>query len=501
MSSIFHILRAFRIIIIFSRKGLLSKISKSSLIPQRALFFINILNFFVGKEVPDSEIGSTIVDTLKVLGPAFVKLGQALATRPDIIGVQLANELAQLHDNMEPFSYEKIVKSIKTETGKDIEQLFKSFNKTPIAAASISQVHKAKTFENDTVAVKILRPGVEKAIFSDLRFFKWCAKFLSSLDQEISFLRLPEAVDIFEALTKNEMDLRLEAAAADELSNNFDKDERFIVPDVFWSLTSKRMLVTTWIDGIKINDLDALKTGGHKIDVITKNSAEAFFLQVFRDGFFHADMHPGNVFINSEGVIIPVDFGIMGRLHVSDRIFLAQLLKAILDRNFLKVAQLHFDKGILPSNTSIESFSQEIRALSIPLLDKKIGQISLGNLLGELFSLASKWKLNIQPQFLLLQKTIVMAEGIGRQLNPETDMWVMSKPLVNEWLSSTDLKKKFSQEVFSNIKMISKKLPEIIHKFDATLDYQSNKDQKKFSKTIIVLTFLYLSTITYLIFK
>ena len=501
MSSFFHFLRAFRIVIIFSRKGLLSKISKSSLVPQRALFFINILNFFVGKEVPDSEIGSTIVDTLKVLGPAFVKLGQALATRPDIIGVQLANELAQLHDNMEPFSYEKIVKSIKTETGKDIEQLFKSFNKTPIAAASISQVHKAKTFENDTVAVKILRPGVEKAIFSDLRFFKWCAKFLSSLDQEISFLRLPEAVDIFEALTKNEMDLRLEAAAADELSNNFDKDERFIVPDVFWSLTSKRMLVTTWIDGIKINDLDALKTGGHKIDVITKNSAEAFFLQVFRDGFFHADMHPGNVFINSQGVIIPVDFGIMGRLHVSDRIFLAQLLKAILDRNFLKVAQLHFDKGILPSNTSIESFSQEIRALSIPLLDKKIGQISLGNLLGELFSLASKWKLNIQPQFLLLQKTIVMAEGIGRQLNPETDMWVMSKPLVNEWLSSTDLKKKFSQEVFSNIKMISKKLPEIIHKFDATLDYQSNKDQKKFSKTIIVLTFLYLSTITYLILK
>ena len=501
MSSIFHILRAFRIIIIFSRKGLLSKISKSSLVPQRALFFINILNFFVGKEVPDSEIGSAIVETLKTLGPAFVKLGQALATRPDIIGVQLANELAQLHDNMEPFSYEKIVKSIKTETGKDIGQLFKSFNKTPIAAASISQVHKAKTFENDTVAVKILRPGVEKAIFSDLRFFKWCAKFLSSLDQEISFLRLPEAVDIFEVLTKNEMDLRLEAAAADELSNNFDKDERFIVPDVFWSLTSKRMLVTTWIDGIKINDLDALKTGGHKIDVITKNSAEAFFLQVFRDGFFHADMHPGNVFINSEGVIIPVDFGIMGRLHVSDRIFLAQLLKAILDRNFLKVAQLHFDKGILPSNTSIESFSQEIRALSIPLLDKKIGQISLGNLLGELFSLASKWKLNIQPQFLLLQKTIVMAEGIGRQLSPETDMWVMSKPLVNEWLSSTDLKKKFSQEVFSNIKMISKKLPEIIHKFDDALDYQSNKDQKKFSKTIIVLTFLYLSTITYLILK
>ena len=501
MSSIFHILRAFRIIIIFSRKGLLSKISKSNLVPQRALFFINILNFFVGKEVPDSEIGSAIVETLKILGPAFVKLGQALATRPDIIGVQLANELAQLHDNMEPFSYEKIVKSIKTETGKDIEQLFKSFNKSPIAAASISQVHKAKTFENDTVAVKILRPGVEKAIFSDLRFFKWCAKFLSSLDKEISFLRLSEAVDIFEALTKNEMDLRLEAAAADELSNNFDKDERFIVPDVFWSLTSKRMLVTTWIDGIKINDLDALKTGGHKIDVITKNSAEAFFLQVFRDGFFHADMHPGNVFINSKGVIIPVDFGIMGRLHVSDRIFLAQLLKAILDRNFLKVAQLHFDKGILPSNTSIESFSQEIRAISIPLLDKKIGQISLGNLLGELFSLASKWKLNIQPQFLLLQKTIVMAEGIGRQLNPETDMWVMSKPLVNEWLSSTDLKKKFSLEVFSNVKMISKKLPEIIQKFDATLDYQSNKDQKKFSKTVIILTFLYLSTITYLILK
>ena len=396
-----------KIIFVFGRKGILSKIVENNLVSQRALFIINIVNFFIGKEIPNNLVGSTLVNILKGLGPAFVKLGQALATRPDIVGVELANELAQLHDKMEPFSFEKIEKSIMAETGKEIKELFKSFHKVPIAAASISQVHKGLTFENEVVAIKILRPGVEKAIFSDLRFFKWCANFLSSIDKEFAFLRLSKAVDIFEELTKNEMDLRLEAAAANELDENFKNDDRFVVPKVFWELTTKRMLVTSWIDGIKINDLDRLRSGKYNIETITKNSAEAFFLQVFRDGFFHADMHPGNVFIIPNGQIVPVDFGIMGRLKVSDRVFLARLLKSILEHNFLKVAKLHVDKGILPPDKSIESFAQEIRSISTPILNKKLGQISLGNLLGELFSLASKWKLNIQPQFLLLHLLMI----------------------------------------------------------------------------------------------
>ena len=276
------------------------------------------------------------------------------------------------------------------------------------------------------------------------------------------------------------MDLRLEAAAANELNENFKNDERFIVPKVYWELTTKRMLVTSWIDGIKINDLDSLRSEKYNIETITKNSAEAFFLQVFRDGFFHADMHPGNVFINPNGKIVPVDFGIMGRLKVSDRVFLARLLKSILEHNFLKVAQLHFDKGILPPDKSIESFAQEIRSISTPILNKKLGQISLGNLLGELFSLASKWKLNIQPQFLLLQKTMVMAEGIGRQLNPDTDMWVMSKPLVNDWLYSTDLKIKYAEEIYMDINMAGKKIPEIIDKLDLLVNNKSSNNENIF---------------------
>ena len=477
MKNILHFSRALKIIYVFSRRGILSKVAENNLVSPRALFFINIINFFIGKEIANSLVGSTIVDILKNLGPAFVKLGQALATRPDIVGVELANELAQLHDKMEPFSFKKIEKSILVETGKEIKDLFKSFDEIPIAAASISQVHKGLTFENEVIAIKVLRPGIEKAIFSDLRFFKWCADFLGTLDKELSFFRLSKAVDIFEELTKNEMDLRLEAAAANELDKNFKNDERFVVPKIFWELTTKRMLVTSWIDGIKINDLDSLRSGKYNIETITRNSAEAFFLQVFRDGFFHADMHPGNVFINSNGQIVPVDFGIMGRLKVSDRIFLARLLKSILEHDFIKVAQLHFDKGILPPEKSIESFAQEIRSISTPILNKKLGQISLGNLLGELFSLASKWKLNIQPQFLLLQKTMVMAEGIGRQLNPDTDMWVMSKPLVNDWLSSTDLKIKYAEELYIDIKMAGKKLPEIINKLSILVNNKNSRSE------------------------
>ncbi len=501
MSNLFHIIRALKIIYIFSRKGILYKISNNNIIPPRFLFLLNIINFFVGKEISNELIGLTFVDVLKELGPAFVKLGQALATRPDIIGVNLANELAQLHDKMEPFSFEKVVKSIKSETGKEIKDLFKSFDETPIAAASISQVHKGVTYENEIVAVKILRPGIEKAIFNDLKFFKWCANFLSSLDKEILFLRLHKAVEIFEDLTKNEMDLRLEAAAANELQENFINDDRFLVPKIFWSYTTKRMLVSSWVDGIKINDLDGMRAGNQDIETITKNSAEAFFLQVFRDGFFHADMHPGNVFISPSGQIVPVDFGIMGRLQVSDRIFLARLLQSILEHNFLKVAQLHFDKGILPSDSSIETFAQEIRSLSTPILNKKLGQISLGTLLGELFGLASKWKLNIQPQFLLLQKTMVMAEGIGRQLNPETDMWVMSKPLVNDWLSSNDLKKMYVEELYMDLKMTVKKLPELIYKIDLILDNknESNEPTLLIPLKIFLLAFIVVITIIFLI--
>ena len=493
MSNFLHFLKALKIVYILSRKGILYKVSNSNLVPPRFLFFLSIINFFIGKNISNEAIGSTLVKVLEGLGPAFVKLGQALATRPDIIGVDLANELAQLHDKMEPFSFEKVKKSIKIETGKEINEVFKSFDETPIAAASISQVHKGITFDNETVAIKILRPGIEKAIFSDLRFFKWCANFLSSLDKEILFLRLPKAVDVFEDLTRNEMDLRLEAAAANELEENFSDDERFLVPKIYWSYTTKRILVSSWVNGTKINNLDSLKADNQDIETITKNSAEAFFLQVFRDGFFHADMHPGNVFILPDGKIAPVDFGIMGRLKVSDRIFLARLLKSILEHNFLKVAQLHSDKGILPSGSSIEAFAQEIRSLSTPILNKKLGQISLGTLLGELFSLASKWRLKIQPQFLLLQKTMVMAEGIGRQLNPETDMWVMSKPLVNDWLSSSDLKKKFAEEVYMNLKMTGKKLPELIYKIDLILDHKDENNVTTLSKFFKVFLFAFIT--------
>ena len=490
MQNIVHLFRAIKIIIILSRQGILHELSQSSFIPNKILIWINAFNFFVGKKNKNPTLGLTLVDTLYNLGPAFVKLGQGLATRPDIIGTSLASELAILQDNMEPFSSISAKKIIFEETGKDPSELFEEFNDKPIAAASIAQVHKGKTFDGRYIAIKLLRPGIEKAISKDINFFIWCATLISQFEPNMSNLRLIKAVEIFRQITMDEMDFRLEAAAASELRENFKDDHRFEVPIIFWPLTSQRMLVLEWVDGIKINDKEALISGGHNIAEITTNASEAFFLQVFRDGFFHADMHPGNIFINSDSKLIPVDFGIMGRLKVKERIFLGKLLKAILDRDFIKVAQLHMDHGMLPLGSSVSGFAQAVRSISIPILDKQLGQISLGSLLGQLFGMANRWKLNIQPQFLLLQKTMVMAEGVGRQMNPETDMWKMSRPMVSEWLRSSNFRKSQTNEFINDFKLIIHKIPDVIEGLDSL--NKSNKNQNKFKLSIPTITLLLL---------
>ena len=449
MKNILHFSKALKIIFVFGRKGILSKIIENNLVSQRALFVINIVNFFIGKEIPNNLVGSTLVNILKSLGPAFVKLGQALATRPDIVGVELANELAQLHDKMEPFSFEKIEKSIMAETGKEIKDLFKSFHKVPIAAASISQVHKGLTFENEVVAVKILRPGVEKAIFSDLRFFKWCANFLSSIDKEFAFLRLSEAVDIFEELTKNEMDLRLEAAAANELDENFKNDDRFVVPRVFWELTTKRMLVTSWIDGIKINDLDSLRSGKYNIETITKNSAEAFFLQVFRDGFFHADMHPGNIFIDaknpSDPAYVAVDYAIVGSLSEEEQYQIGRMLVAVIARDFKEVANILIESKWVNPNTRLSDLENTIRAACEPIFDQPMEKINFGEMLLFIFDSARRFDLRMQPSLMLLQKTLVNIEGLGKQLYPALDFWSIANPFLKNWISERYNPKKLTE--------------------------------------------------------
>ena len=467
MHNIIYILRCINIIYILGRNGILLELSKSNFLSSKIILWLKIINFFVGKKIKNFEFGPSLVDVLNQLGPAFVKLGQGLATRPDLIGASLSNELSQLQDRMKPFEFEDIKKTILHETGNLPEKLFLEFEAEPVAAASIAQVHKGVNFKGKSIAIKILRPGIEKAIYKDLQFFYWIAQTLSSFDKSLNKFRLVKAVEVFKKVTEDEMDLRLEAAAANELSENFKDDERFSVPNIDWSLTSRRMLVLDWVEGLKITDREKLISEGHDIKTLTSSAAEAFFLQIFRDGFFHADMHPGNLFVTKEGKLMPVDFGIMGRLNISDRIFLGKLLKSILDRNFKDVAQLHLDKGMIPSSTSINGFAQAIRSVSTPILDKKLGQISLGNLLGQLFGMANRWQITIQPQFLILQKTMVMAEGVGRQMNPETDMWKMARPMVENWLNSQSFKNEMIKEYINNFKLITNQLPVILEKINS----------------------------------
>ena len=466
MRSLYNFLKLIYLIILFGNFGILNSLVKSTFLPPKVLRIIKILNYFCGRNVPDIKLGNSLAKIFTRLGPAYVKLGQALATRPDLLGSQLTSELSFLHDNMPPFKINDVDKTIFNETGKYSKDLFLNFNAIPIAAASISQVHQATSHENKLVAVKILRPNIEIAISKDLEFFEWVVKFFQNFDKSLYRFKLLEIIDIFKKITSDEMDLRLEAASASELAENFKNDERFVIPEINWSLTTKRMLVLDWIDGVKIDDKDKLIKENYDIQKITSAASEAFFCQVFRDGFFHGDMHPGNFFINSSGQLIPIDFGIMGRLNISDRLFLARLLKAILDRDFLLVAKLHKEKGMLPDNQSINAFALAVRSISTPILDKKLGQISLGSLLGQLFSLAHRWELDIQPQFLLLQKTMVMAEGIGRQLNPDADMWEIARPMVTSWLTSNALTNNKFTEIVEDLKIISNKLPKIIDKLD-----------------------------------
>ncbi len=487
MKNIFHLYKLIYIVFILSRKGILSEITKSSILSSKIIYFLKIINFFFGKKNNDFNFGKSLYETLNHLGPAFVKLGQGLATRPDLIGVNLASELSLLQDSMQPFSTREVKNIFLKETGEFPEKLFKSFDDKAIAAASIAQVHKAISKKGEKLAIKILRPGIEKAILKDIEFFKWVAYTVSSFEKNFSHLSLIQAVDVFKDITLDEMDLRLEAAAADELRENFFEDKRFYIPKIYWSLTSKSILVLEWVSGDKINDVKGLIRSGHKISAITSNAAEAFFLQVFRDGFFHADMHPGNIFINNEGKLVPVDFGIMGRLKISDRIFLAKLLKAILDKNFEEVAKLHIDNGMLPANTSVSAFAQAVRSISTPILDKELGQISLGNLLGQLFAMASKWQINIQPQFLLLQKTMVMAEGVGRQISPKTNMWEMSRPLISEWLTSQKFRNEQLQEILSDLVLLAYKVPSIIEKIEKI---ELTKEKQRYNSRLPLLSLI-----------
>jgi len=378
--------------------------------------------------------GQRLAAAFTELGPSFIKLGQLLSTRADLFGEEVTLDLASLQDRLPPFSGGKARALVEAEFARPIETLFASFDETAVAAASIAQVHFARTTDGHDVAVKVLRPGIIEAFARDLDLFLWLAALGEWLQPMLRRLKPVEVVETLAEVVRFEMDLRFEAAAASELAGNFAGDADFCVPRVDWQRTGRSVLTLERISGVRIDDRAALTAAGHRIDKLLGKAARAFFNQVFRDGFFHADIHPGNMFVEDSGAIVVVDFGIMGRLDRATRFFLADMLIGFLSGDYRRVAEVHFAAGYVPPRRSVDAFTQACRSIGEPILGRPLQEISVARLLAQLFEITEQFEMETQPQLLLLQKTMVVIEGVGRRLDPEINIWSLARPLIEEWM-------------------------------------------------------------------
>jgi len=406
--------------------------------------------------------GQRLAAAFEAIGPAFIKLGQMLATRADLLGDEVAADLAMLQDKLPPFPASAARALIEGEFGCPVASLFDAFDDAPIAAASIAQVHFATTSDGEKVAVKVLRPGIDAAFARDLDLLRWLAHLIERTRPGLRRLRPLEIVRLFERWVELEMDLRFEAAAASELAENFAGDPGYHVPTVDWRRTGRRVMTTSRIGGIRVDDRAALVAAGHDIDGLLQKAAEAFFKQVFRDGFFHADPHPGNMFVEPDGTIAVVDFGIMGRLDRKTRFFLADMLVGFLTGDYRRVAQVHFAAGYVPPHRSVDDFALAARSIGEPILGKPLAEISIARLLAQLFRVTEQFEMEAQPQLLLLQKTMVLVEGVGRQLDPTVNIWALARPLIEEWMRDNRGPEAQLRERFDNAVAVLNAIPPLV---------------------------------------
>ena len=374
-----------------------------------------------------------IARALNALGPAEVKFGQMMATRPDVVGLEMAQELRQLQDNVPAFDESIARESVEGELGVKIDDIFDHFG-PPIAAASIAQVHKAQTTEGTEVAVKVLRPGVEASFMRDIDAFSFVAKVVEKLIPNTRRLKPVAVYEHFAETTRIELDLRLEAAAASEFRENTAEDQGFRVPVIDWQRSSQRIMTMEWIEGTPIGDVAALEAKGIDRKALALRVIQSFLLHALRDGFFHADMHQGNLLVDDKERIVALDFGIMGRLDVMTRRFYAEILLSFLRRDYMRAAMIHQEAGYLPPDQPVDSFAQALRSVAEPIFGLGATKVSMARLLGQLFTVTETFGMETQTQLILLQKTMVMVEGVARDLDPDVNMWSAAQPVVEEWV-------------------------------------------------------------------
>jgi ubiquinone biosynthesis protein len=428
-----HLLRLARAGFVFAREGVLGLVDPVFLpVPARmALRLARVI------ERPARGAATTRLSTaLTRLGPTYVKLGQFLATRPDVVGVALARDLESLQDKMPPFPQADAEAAVAAAFDRPVREVFASFGPA-VAAASIAQVHRAEVLAaagGRAVAVKILRPGIERRFRADLEAFAYAADKAESLSAEARRLRLIEVVETLRRSVGLEMDLRLEAAALSEMAENTKADPDFRVPAVDWDRTARDVLTLEWIDATPLSDRARLQARGLDLPKLGRAVIQTFLRHALRDGFFHADMHPGNLFVDSDGRLVAVDFGIMGRLGPKERRFLAEILYGFITRDYHRTAEVHFEAGYVPPHHSVESFAQAIRAIGEPIHNRTAEDISMAKLLTLLFEVTGLFDMRTRPELLLLQKTMVVVEGVARALDPKLDMWTTAEPVVREWI-------------------------------------------------------------------
>ena len=381
----------------------------------------------------DQTQSNPVSAALAELGPSYIKLGQFLATRPDLVGPKRAFDLKSLQDRLPPFPEDEARRIVETNLGAPVEALFSTFG-PPVAAASIAQVHRARAPDGRELAVKILRPGVERRFAADLGSYYFAARVMERFSAEGRRLRPVAAVSMLEQSMKMELDLRMEASAISEMAENTKSDPGFRVPRVDWHRTSRQVLTTEWIDGTPISDVDGLRARGFDLKALGDSVIQSFLRHAIRDGFFHADMHQGNLFVDDAGNVVAVDFGIVGRLGPKESRFLAEILYGFITRDYMRVSIVHFEAGYVPADQDPAIFAQALRSIGEPIMDRDASEISMARLLTQLFEVTAQFNMSTQPQLLLLQKTMVVVEGVARTLNPNLNMWVTAEPVVRGWI-------------------------------------------------------------------
>jgi ubiquinone biosynthesis protein len=460
-ASVTHLWRLLKWGRTLARHGALTGIEQDPLTPRPVRRLARLAR--LGARTPETP---DYARALQEIGPAAIKLGQALSTRPDLVGKRAAQNLSQLQDDLPPAPFAAIKQTIETSFGAPLDSLFAKFDEVPVGAASIAQVHRATTTEGVEVAVKVLRPGIEDEFARAMETYEWAAAQVERMGGEAERLRPRLVVAHFRQWTARELDLQREAASASELKENMVAEPGFYVPVIDWRRTARRVLTLEWLDGIKLNDREALIDAGQDCAELAAILVRAFLRQAVVDGFFHADLHHGNLFALQDGRIAAIDFGIMGRIDRRARVWLAEILYGLITGNYERVAQIHFEAQYVPAHHNVAEFATALRAAGEPIRGLPVKDISVGRMLESLFSITRDFDMPTQPHLLLLQKTMVMEEGVATALDPDINMWETAEPFLKEWIrSELGPEAYYADRIVETVRAL-KKLPELIDRLD-----------------------------------